>query len=93
MTTNWKAVALDAHQKEHAKQTASLQQQLDHALAQIERLEKSKRAKVIAASPARRREDGDTITVCVPDTHGEETIRRGDGLEVGERAKDPAMAD
>lgn len=75
MTTNWKAVALDAHQKEHAKQTASLQQQLDHALAQIERLEKSKRAKVIAASPARRREDGDTITVCVPDTHGAKIAR------------------
>jgi hypothetical protein len=31
MTTNWKAVALDAHQKEHAKQTASLQQQLDQS--------------------------------------------------------------
>jgi len=75
MSTNWKTVALDAHQKEHAKQTASLQQQLDHALAQIERLEKSKRAKVIAASPTRRREDGDTITVCVPDTHGAKIAR------------------
>jgi len=75
MSTNWKAVALDAHEKQHAKESASLQQQLDHALAQIERLEKSKRAKVIAASPTRRREAGDTITVCVPDTHGAKIAR------------------
>ena len=27
------------------------------------------------------------------DPHGAETIRRADGLEVGERTKDPAMAD
>jgi len=51
---DWTKTALGATNAEHAKETASLKQQLDHALAQLERLEKTKRAKIIAAKPARK---------------------------------------
>ena len=67
---NWKALALDAEKKEHAKDVAALQLALDHATAQIKRLEETKRAKVVAAQPARKRASGDVVRVIVPDTHG-----------------------
>jgi predicted phosphodiesterase len=67
---DWTKTALGATNAEHAKETASLKQQLDHALAQLERLEKTKRAKIIAAKPARKRDGGDIVRVVIPDTHG-----------------------
>ena len=75
MSTDWKKTALDAHSRAHSQELAALRQQLDHALAQIERLKASKKAKIIAASPTRRRSDGDSITVCIPDTHGAKIAR------------------
>jgi len=72
---SWKKSALDLQAKSHGDQLASLQQQLDHATAQIERMTKSKRAGVITTSPTRRRSDGDGITICIPDTHGSKIDR------------------
>ena len=44
---NWGAIQREAAQKAHEAEVAALRQQLSHATAQIERLEKAKRAKVI----------------------------------------------
>ncbi len=68
--TNWTTVQRETSAKAHRAELAALQQQLDHATAQIERMEKSKRAKIIAATPARKRDSGDIVRVVIPDTHG-----------------------
>lgn len=68
--TDWLALQRDGTAKAHAAETAALRQQLDHATAQIARMEKSKRAKIIAATPARKRDSGDVVRVAIPDTHG-----------------------
>lgn len=66
----WAVYQRESTQKAHAQEVASLKQQLDHAIAQIERIEKSKRAKIIAATPPRKRGAGDVVRVVIPDTHG-----------------------
>lgn len=68
--TDWSNVQRISSEKAHAAQVAALQQQLDHAMAQIERMEKTKRAKIIAATPIRKRDSGDIVRVVIPDTHG-----------------------
>lgn len=68
--TKWGAAAIESANKAHSCEVSHLKQQLDHALAQIERLEKSKRGKVIAAKPARCRDSGDIVRIIIPDTHG-----------------------
>ena len=71
MTKNkWQNVEREASKKAHTNEVASLKQQLDHAIAQIERIEKAKRAKIIMATPPRKRGSGDIVRVVVPDTHG-----------------------
>lgn len=67
---DWTAIQRAASDKAHAAEIASLRMQLDHATAQIERMEKSKRAKIILATPARKRDHGDIVRVIIPDTHG-----------------------
>lgn len=69
-SANWSAIARETETKAHAAQIAALKQQLAHATAQIERLERSKRAKIVAAKPARKRDSGDVVRVVIPDTHG-----------------------
>ena len=73
--TNWGQIERDARNKAHAAEIAALKQQLDHAVSQIERLEKSRRAKIIAATPPRKRDAGDVIRVVIPDTHGAKASR------------------
>jgi len=68
--TDWSEVQRSSSAKAHAAEVAALRLQLDHATAQIERLENTKRAKVIVATPARKRGSGDTVRVVIPDTHG-----------------------
>lgn len=68
--TDWLAVEREASKKAHNDEVASLKQQLSHAIAQIERMEKSKRAKIIVATPPRKRDSGDVVRVVIPDTHG-----------------------
>lgn len=68
--TDWSEVQRTNTDKAHAKEVASLRLQLDHATAQIERMENTKRAKIIAATPARKRDSGDVVRVVIPDTHG-----------------------
>ncbi len=68
--SNWSGVQRASEQKAHAAQLAGLQQQLDHATAQIERMENAKRAKIIVATPSRKRDSGDIVRVIIPDTHG-----------------------
>jgi predicted phosphodiesterase len=67
---DWSGVQRQAADKAHAAEVSALRQQLDHATAQIERLEKSRRAKIIAATPLRKRDSGDIVRVIIPDTHG-----------------------
>lgn len=67
---DWSAIQREAEGKAHAKEVASLRQQLDHAVAQIERLENTRKAKIIAATPVRKRSSGDIVRVVIPDTHG-----------------------
>jgi predicted phosphodiesterase len=73
--TDWAALTREQSEKAHAAERASLQQQLDHAQAQIERMQKAKRGKIIPAKPARHRAEGDSVTVVVPDTHGAKIAR------------------
>lgn len=68
--SNWGELALDAEKQAHAKDVSALRLELEHAKAQVKRLEQTKRAKIIAAKPARRRDSGDIVRVIVPDTHG-----------------------
>ncbi len=68
--TDWATVTKEASDKSHAAEVGSLKQQLSHATAQIERLEKTKKAKVVVAKAARRRASGDIVRVVIPDTHG-----------------------
>lgn len=68
--TDWVGVQRTTADKAHAAQIAALTSQLDHATAQIERLENTKRAKIIVATPARKRDNGDVVRVVIPDTHG-----------------------
>jgi predicted phosphodiesterase len=72
----WSAIERDTRNKAHAAEVAALRQQLDHAVAQIERLEKSRQAKIIAATPARKRDASDIVRVVIPDTHGAKADRR-----------------
>lgn len=73
--SDWSQIQRDASDKAHAAEVASLRLQLDHATAQIERMEKAKRAKIIAATPVRKRDSGDIIRVVIPDTHGAKANR------------------
>jgi len=66
----WHGVEREATKRAHSAEVAALKQQLDHAIAQIERMEKSKRAKIILATPPRQRANGDIVRVVIPDTHG-----------------------
>lgn len=50
MSANWSDVQRAATKKAHDAEVSALRQQLDHAIAQIERLEKTKQAKIIAAT-------------------------------------------
>lgn len=73
--TDWSEVSRNGERKQHAAEVANLRKQLDHALAQIERMEQSKRAKAIAAAAPRERKDGDIVRVVIPDTHGSKIAR------------------
>lgn len=73
--TDWAALTREQLDRQHAAEQAALQQQLTHAKAQIERMTKARRGKIIPAKPARRRAAGDTITVVIPDTHGAKIAR------------------
>lgn len=68
--TDWSEIQRESSDKSHAAEVAALSQQLSHAVAQIERMEKSKRAKIIVATPPRKRDSGDIVRVIIPDTHG-----------------------
>lgn len=68
--TDWSSLQRGQAQKAHAAEVAALKLQLDHATAQIERMENTRRAKIIAATPIRKRNSGDIVRVVVPDTHG-----------------------
>ena len=68
--TDWSGIQREHADKAHTKEVSALRLQLDHAMAQIERMEKTKRAKIIAATPARKRDSGDIVRIVVPDTHG-----------------------
>lgn len=70
VANNWSALTREAAEKAHQAEIAALKQQLDHATAQIERLEKRTKAKVIVAKGARHRASGDVVRVVIPDTHG-----------------------
>lgn len=67
---DWGAIQREAENKAHLKEVTSLRQQLDHAVAQIERLERATKQKIIAATPPRKRGSGDIVRVVIPDTHG-----------------------
>lgn len=75
MSANWSDVQRAAVKKAHDAEVSSLRQQLDHAIAQIERLEGAKKAKIIAATPIRKRAAGDIVRVIIPDTHGAKADR------------------
>lgn len=75
MSANWSDVQRAATKKAHDAEVSALRQQLDHAIAQIERLEKTKQAKIIAATPIRKRGAGDIVRVIIPDTHGAKADR------------------
>lgn len=75
MKTKWTNIQRESADKAHAAEVAALKLQLDHATAQIERMEKSRRAKIIAATPHRKRDSGDVVRVVIPDTHGAKVDR------------------
>ena len=68
--TDWSGLQREASDKAHREEVAALKAQLEHATAQIERMEKSKRQKIILAQPPRKRDSGDIVRVVIPDTHG-----------------------
>lgn len=68
--TDWSGLQREHSNKAHSSEVAALRLQLDHATAQIERMEKSKKAKIIIATPPRSRDAGDIVRVIIPDTHG-----------------------
>jgi hypothetical protein len=68
--TDWSGLQREASDKAHREEVAALRLQLEHATAQIERMEKSKRQKIILAQPPRKRDSGDIVRVVIPDTHG-----------------------
>lgn len=72
---DWSGLQREAADKAHAAEIAALRNQLDHATAQIERLEATKRAKAIIATPIRKRDSGDIVRVVIPDTHGSKVAR------------------
>lgn len=74
--TDWVAIQRDQAKRAHTDEVASLKQQLAHAVEQIERMEKSKRAKIILATPPRARASGDIVRVVIPDTHGAKVNKR-----------------
>ena len=74
--TDWSGIQRESSEKAHQSEVASLRLQLDHAQAQIERMQKSHRAKIILATPPRKRNSGDIVRVVIPDTHGAKIERR-----------------
>lgn len=74
--SDWSGLQREAANKAHASEIAALKQQLDHAVAQIGRLEESRKAKIIAATPLRKRNSGDIVRVIIPDTHGAKSDRK-----------------
>lgn len=88
--TKWSDIQRNAEAKAHAQEVAALRLQLDHATAQIERMEKAKRAKIIAATPIRKRDSGDIVRVVIPDTHGAKCDRAAIAAMLSDiRALDP----
>jgi predicted phosphodiesterase len=69
-TTKWSAVQREAANKEHAAQVAALEQELQHTKATLERVKSTKAVSVPKAVESGRRKSGDTIRVCLADTHG-----------------------
>ena len=74
--TAWSNIQRESSDKAHAAEIAALRNQLDHATAQIERLEATKKAKAIVATPVRKRDSGDIVRVIIPDTHGSKVERK-----------------
>lgn len=73
--TDWSGLQREQTAKAHASEVAALKLQLEHATAQIERMENTRRAKIIAATPIRKRDSGDVVRVIIPDTHGARVCR------------------
>lgn len=73
--SDWSGLQRNAAEKAHAAEVAALRLQLDHATAQIERMENTRRAKIIVATPIRKRDSGDIVRVVIPDTHGAKVNR------------------
>lgn len=68
--TKWSAVEREASNKSHAATVAALEQELKYTKDTLERVKKTKAVRVPAAHEASTRRDGDTIRVCLADTHG-----------------------
>lgn len=68
--TKWSALEREASSKAHAAQVAALENELRHTKETLERVKSAKSVSVPRAQDPQRRKSGDTIRVCIPDTHG-----------------------
>lgn len=66
----WQQAQREASDKAHASEVANLRLQLDHARQRISEMTKSTKAKIPVPQQVRHRQEGDTIRVIIPDTHG-----------------------
>lgn len=68
--TNWSSLQRDASDKEYAAKISALEQELRYTKDTLERVKKTKAVRVPVAREAEARKSGDTIRVCLADTHG-----------------------
>jgi len=57
-------------EKTHALHISALETELKHTKETLERLKKTRKVRVQSARPPDARKSGDTVRVCIPDTHG-----------------------
>lgn len=68
--TDWSGLQREESDKAHAAQISALETELRHTKDTLERLKKTREVRITAPRPAEKRQAGDIIRVCIPDTHG-----------------------
>lgn len=68
--TQWGILQREESDRAHASELAALQLELTHTKETLERVQKTKRVRPPVPHIAEPRKSGDTVRVCIPDTHG-----------------------
>lgn len=70
MKTDWSVTQREENEKAHAATLAALELELKHTKDTLARVQKTKPVRVQSPRSPEKRTIGDTVRVCIPDTHG-----------------------